>query len=1738
MINTTDTTTPVQQPPMDNGPIPPVSQFLSPPYPVEEDFSMLPPQQEGEYPPQIVPRYETPMSPEQYASGAELLSAASGAVVPSNVWTPTIFEQAAKDVIASLEGEEEEVRKQTLIEAASNPNLSLDARIELVNALARRNRYDANIVMRGAMARFSEHEASTVPEYQANEYMLQAAAAMENVPRHPIPETGAATGADDSYQRYEDLLTTIQQEALKYQKNIRASDIGGSIIPLTTQPLAYEIADAVELDATALKSVALVPSALIPASLLRLVGEKMEIDAMEAGIIPNLDGTYSEGTPEARQAWERRTKAVLDVLKTNSGTFSDVNNANAVYVLDKVFPSIVADRFANTEFNVQMLNEAADKLHRERNVLRNLIDNAPQLGTDEWLVNRNKAELAAIEEKISELERTATITPYAEAGSDFVSNLVDVLDLTLVGDAFKLSKFGYRAVSNRLTRANTVAPGTVGRDVAETLVEGQPTRLTSGDAPEDLLDAILPTVEGRSRVNSAINVSRALDEANETAIARMEGLINRPILMDAEREVGLAALRTRLGTSTTARPAQLMLANSTITPRIVENDYGLEIAGVFGRTEADAFGSINDARQAAVQLFGNKAPIRILSYESKDGGRLVDAVADEVGGKYYFSVRGEMKLETLTDFNKSLMFGDRAITPGFFTRMWWKFRTGEFAPLGTMSDIFDRQWSIVLNARGDAERPLKRMMLAKFEEAQNLAGGNQYEVSQLIRHFYNKGGQITKKDLEEAGTQLGFSVSNKMANAFFKFREGTDVVYRVADKYVRDLYIREGFEEVWGSAGRVGFGQRVAAPEKTTKVFNVERNAVESLNPTDMQNALDSGGTLMRMRTPIGDTRYALVTGKATVRPISGRGIINYIPGYFTKVTTGQYVIVGTRMVDGVLDRALLGHAATSSDAAKLVAQLRADPQFSKFSIGDPILDSSQKSVGEAGFIASNIIDNLGGYVFGERNANKLINGSPDIILDDYLDPVAAMIRAVDAVSHTVTKGDTITQLTQRVANSVRARAPDIDVSEVNEALVRTLRDRGFIKEADQAAAVLSHSNMLRGLPDTFSIMGETIFTGLEEAFSRTAAYLASKNMRGTGVVRGAASTAADIALSGGIGVVNAAMRLLHMAVVSSNVTAQLALQFAQPLLLAGLHPISLAKAYGTHALMGALLTGRKLGLNSVRIKAISKLVGLEANELGSLIKSLENKGLYDAVDSYNAMRQTTRNQTVDMAMRRAKETRRGMLGGELRRRAVKVSNLAAASGERGMRIAEIPFVESEKINQQITALAFYFADKAKGTAKLSSARYMDDLAGRVREITGSMTPERAFGLQRGLFKTVFQLTSFPWKMTKTVLPELFGGSRVWSKGEKSGIVAGQFLLYGMVGVPYGDKLLNMMNDAVLKDAPVNPEERSQFEKLYFDPTTQAFLRGLLTESLINHAINFISSDDDVSLEVSERFAPLGGGSFAVNAFMEVFTNPSMKSTIDLLFASPGVKASEVGQLIWDTMTLAMADVNNVEGIDFETRWEYIREKGLATMVSQYRREYMLLMHDAADGYVSGGGNISQESMNDFERQAFRFFGIQSTDRADYYRLREEYIIRRAERSQQEMLQEATEFANTYFTQLLERNRMLHDDKLPDDQLRLLRGAWIEEQNYLASVIFNDEPRMLEMVRDQISSKVLQAIENVETGKGLSQEQFLVQDIITRFGTLDDPQLTVNKIQNSSLPPELKAQVMSAWYKYVEEQEQ
>lgn len=1672
----------------------------------------------------------TPMSDAQQEEARAMMyavTADSKFYTDPLAFTPQYFGEHVREMVRQLQGEEAAVRRDALLQVLSDPDLDVTGRIEIGRSIYKES-YDAAIARRSAMMNVAVSQAAQEPDDVATETLADAADAAEELPTSMSP--AYTDGVDIGLTPY-GWVTKIQQAYTQAEENTRFSDIAGSVIPFAYQTVTSEIASKLGMDMEKYGAW------LAQGSVMREIGRELELRWREA----------ENGTPEEREAFTNDVNAVLEVLKNNSGTFDDTNNAISTVILSEAFPYVLRGESALDAIEVPRQEAIAEEaLARFNSAKANM----------EAYVKAGNNELAAQAKEEMEIARADRIAAVSAAGRDdrgmtfneWLGNFSSIDDLLLVGGlatniAQAALKAGRRTLPRNITTTNKAAPDIVVAAVQRGLTTDATVLGARVEKPE-LLQAVLPNVRP-VEVDSSVNAALRLTEEERFALEQSKANVGYVRYSADEQAEAVSEITDSFLKNTDAAPAAINVANSNVRLFQTEGgDTAVRVAGVFGASPTAPFRSGAAAREAARKVFGSDANVRVLKYDPADGGKLVDAPEGAWGrGKFYFSVDTNIPYEAAVNVNQRLAFGEGAIRPGLVNRWWWK-TLGKgrnmFNPLSQLGTVFDARWIDELHSSRDAAGAVRAGLLKALDDSVKRLSSDEYEAfNSILREGSKAARTYTVDELRTVAQAGGYQLTDNIQRSYYQFRRALDAQHEVMDTFARKRLLADGFKEVAGPLGRVGFAKPVAIPSGSITVFDPIKNTHVKMTPSELRAAEKNGQMLMQLDRPIlrarSETSFVLAGGKVEVRALPARGVLPRVEGYIPRVYNAPYVVYGIK--DGV--EKALGTAATEADAAKLAARLKNVQQksngrrmqgYSNFTFRP---DRRTATMGESGVLAEEILGNLGGLGFGQRTASRLINGSKDIG-DNLMEPVEAAIRAADAVAYTVTKGDVIRQMEERAFAMAKTRMAGEEKVELIglEDYVNHFRSKGWDKEADQIEAVLAQTAVMRGMPDSVGLTAEAIYRGLESVFAR-----AKWN---TG-----AAWAAEKAAERADPVGGKLMALSHFATVATNWTGQIALQMAQPMLLTGLSgPQNVLRGYRT-ALTAMLplvwrhfASGGAIDPKAQRnlVRAVGKAAGMEADEAADFVAVIERTGIFDAVAMDTRMRIQARDRATELMLNRAQRKGAPKNGGFFRRQAAKLSRMAGTGKENVMLgVERAGFTTSEMFNQLVTFSTLYARDKATGVANLKNRRYVDSLVGRTREVTGSMVREASYGFQRGFGKLMFQFVSYPWKMTQLALPEALGGSRRFTQAEKNGILGAQFVMYGAAGVPFASYIINKINEYVAEHQGLLGDESGALVEAWNNPVVQTAFQGFLMDWSVNQIINLLS-DEESNLDVAGRFAPMGGTQFAIEKFTEPFLNPDAKSFVDLLLGQPGFTASKVGAYVQTLHHVTLAQAQELDTIPFDQRLEQLGKEGLALFVAQYRRELALELAESMDGFAMGGGMISQERMTEVEKMAFRLFNIQTTDREDYWKLRREFRNSRYQQGDEERTVQAREYANDYFNQLLRNNAMWHDQLLPQEQIERLRDDWVGNQSLLFSVAFNDDPEMLKLINEQVSGKILEVMNN--QGRTLA-EQRLVDDLTSKLKSgIDNPASLINRLMNSdALTDAQKAQVEQVRVHLFEEEE-
>lgn len=1661
----------------------------------------------------------TPIEGEQKEELRALLYAASGDskfYSDPLAFTPQFFGEHVKELVDQLRTEDEVVRRQALMQVLSDPDLDVTGRVEIASSLYNEG-YDASMVERHAMVRLAQAQAANEPADVAEETVLNAALSAEDLPTEILVDTPAYGDTANYYDTSLYALTVDLQAALQeMEEGERGLDIAGTMLPTAYTSITSEIAGILDMptekysawvaQGTAIRNMA------------------MELEARWLGL--------ESGNPEGRAKFAEDVRKVVDVLKNNSGVLGNGNNTIAAQLLVELFPRIFTNEFANAPLEARRKEELLEDAERriasaQRRIEIGIQTNDPGLRRQaEQELEAARADSVAARVRPGKLDITF---------NEFLGNFGAIDDLLLFGGmASELGKLSIRAgrrwLGRNIVNANRAAPEITINSVVRGLTTDDTLVMGVTVDKADLLRAVLPSTTLKESIDAAVNALPAVVRLQDEALRRAEANMGYQFYTDGERAAAVGEITEAVIKGTDAAPAALNLSGSTVSLlQTAGTTKEVLVQGVFGATSSSAFSSAKAAINAARKTFGSDANVRVLKYEAGDGGKLVD-VAEGAGGKgkFYFSVDTKIPYEAATNVNQRLAYGEGAIKPGYANRAWWSLQRGKarltFNPLSYMGTVFDKAWTARVNAAGSQELALKEAFTKQVQTAMDMVGGIELEaVNSLLRRGAFQSKTWTPAQLRDELAEGGYTWSQAIEDSYYAFRRGADTLYDVADQYTRKRLVAEGFQEISGPLGRIGFGKAASVPKESITVFDGVTNAHIRMSPSELRAAQADGKMLYELDRPIlraGDeTSYVLTGAKVEVRALPSSGVLPRVEGWIPRIYQQPYILYGVK--NGKEE--VVGTAATEADAAIMAERLRSEIGGGKWEGYENFgfrTDARTNNIGDTATLAADMLNNLGGTVFGQRTAHRLINASEDLG-DNMVEPIEALIRGADAVSYQVTKGDMIRQMEERAfayARAAMAGEPKANLVTLED-YIEHFRSMGtrdsktgkdWRKRADVLSSVVSQVHVMRSVPDTMAIMVETVYKGLESAFARAG-------------MNAASGWAARQAMKKNDPILNPIMQLSHFTAVATNVLGQALMQTMQPFVLLGtVGPVALQRGY-----TGAMAVGLNMALQESGgvvsrgvLKTLAYVSGMTLDELNQLTNLVRSSGILPSVLMDTRVSMRAKSRATEMSLARLNR-RKG--SGMTNARIAKLANMAKDFPANSLYMVErAGFSTMEQANQMVTMATLFARDK--GSRRISSRKYQDELIGATREMTGSMVPESSYGFQRGIFKPMFQFVSFPMKMMQLALPAALGGNRSLSGMQKAGMGAAQFLLYGELGVPFLPQVTTHINDYVLENKGLMGEDGNAIAELWMSEPVQIALQGFLIDYAVNTYLQ-TNVDENINLAISQRLAPMGGTQFAVDKFTAPFLDPSITSFVDMWLGIPGTKASAVGDYIGQVYDIALARARDLDTVPFEDRVEQIGKEGLAMFVSQYRREYVMDLADAMDGVVMRGGRISQERIHEVERIAFSAFGIDTKDRQAYYALRDAHRSAKRNMDRGGRANKAQEYADQYFEQLIRANAMWHDDALPQDRIRILRDDWVGQQNLLASVIFEDDPEMLALVTEQINGKVLRILEQDSL---ILAEQHLVDSITAdlKNNLLENPAGMINRLMhNKSVTDAQKAQV-------------
>ena len=1083
--------------------------------------------------------------------------------------------------------------------------------------------------------------------------------------------------------------------------------------------------------------------------------------------------------------------------------------------------------------------------------------------------------------------------------------------------------------------------------------------------------------------------------------------------------------------------------------------------------------------------------------------------AGTVKGEFFLQVKDSRAYDSAPSAYHSLAFGDKDIRTTLFGSKW-----NTFLPAGSIfrKEIFD---GVAMNT--NQRFAFNNLSLSLVKDVTRLGGSQQKMLSKILKEgeevnpATGRGTTYTPTQLREKG------LSEDGIKAYYSYRGATDVLYDVVNRQTRTKYLRDGVKDIQGKGGRIGFGKplprasdaisdiNVSRGRKDLDVYDAETNTYIRMDAAAVNKLYADGDSIARLNTPMlgkgGEASHVILSGKKGVRALGiPHNVVTRVEGYYPHMWSGNFIAYGITKAG---NRVALGISQTEKEAAELVRKMnekiaakKAAGKSSRFDEVGYSFDRSLSDVGQRGAMMEDLYVNMGGPVYGQRNGGRLRNISKSEG-DAMVEPIEALVRGMEIVGQSVTKGELAANMRQRLYNYARTEG----ILKNNDMIPRTLREAEeggvFVdnlakrKSVEKAKAYLKQIETLEFVPDT-------VDQHLSAFFARASNILAS--IPGA---KGLSRKAADLA-GRGADPMGTMMGLFHRFTIASNPIGQFALQGMQSLMLLGVAPAAYMQAVRQSAGMYMLVGFRSLGLHGGRMlsmtaddiakeaKTISKAVGIPADELMKLTDTIIESGLIDATGHHSAMRASVRS----AAEERMRASARALSRGTVSRVAGNFARGADAATFGAM--SKVGFEGGENLNRITTLLTFYNRDKARGVANLADPDYVRSLIGNVTEVTGSMIPEMGFSYQRGWLKAAFQFVSFQHKMVALMLPEKIGGSRVLTGKDKFGMVVAQFLLFGRRGAAHTDALYRAIeNEVVEQEAAGNGE--GALVQAWRDPDTQAFMQGYLLDYQVNQLIQGLTDGEVPEFDISARFAPGGGSEFIAERLFELSRHP-----ITAFFGLAGERGSEIYKYMKRSYEIALAQTQDLDNIPVDERAEELVKKGGTLMFSAYNRHLAVEAAKKYDGYISAGGSVTEGFSGDLEEALFKHFGIMTKDRESLYQAMDKYgEDMQSDSAGGKKDKELQQLAQEYYANLIFRAVKLDKETPSQAVWENLMDEWVREQGLLFSMLPPDDAAR---VSDLVHQRVSRTMENPDSAERVFVERLTSKILSNGFGS-DGPKV-------------------------------
>jgi hypothetical protein len=1608
------------------------------------------------------------------------------------------------EAIYNLSLAEGEARQQRAMQILNRTDLAPEDRIELVKTIERESEIpDVNIVHRNWLSTEaqSEYASKGDDDEAAFEDALEYVANEPRLPR-PVITPEAEVSTEEMRQAYEQFLNMVQEDADK------RSYIG--IETLITPAL---IADekvrtgALELLPNLVPFQTAVPVSRIAARLQDVINQ-FGGKSVAYGRGSTLIGTTLREMRETIETLpvEQKMKfagEVLRVLKPNGEALRYENAHITAYVWKELFYKDLTgqDRIAvaTDEQNKAYFHAKGQADHFARRALHET-----DLGTKRsYNVQAHEWERKALDISVNSGGRM-----WDDMNRPTFMQWLDdmaVLDYAGLGWLAKGTiKAGQRYMSGGLRALTRVAPDKATK-LAVDMLHDPRVRAKVGDMiGEDVVETFLP---------------KAVKEAEEAGINGIGELLARRERV--RQEIG----RTRIeGSGVTAtqqhafedelratlgQTARATMHQDKSVFTIAED--GVEYVARYGRTESKPFATLSTARKALEDL---PEHARVVQMDRATGKYQVvgDAEAATKRGEFYVAY-GDKRT-----YDSSRTMWEEAALP--LAQVRDPMLSSSVAPLAKMwnwflptDSMFGKDISNEIVGWAMRSPAIMRMHQDLITTLPTLKHGEQMQVAALLKQGEDMGTVFRVEEIKNVFPRA----SDKTITAYYEARALADEMYSLANSQQRTEWFRSGVKHFANDNGEIGYGKVLSTADaaigdiktgySTLHVYDPDTAQFLTMSRSDIDGLYKKGMTLGRMEDLVQgkgfkEATHTILNGKTTrVRELP-RQVLKKRPGYYTHIFKGNHVVYG---VSPAGNKVALATAMTVGDAKAEVARIQRimsrlsrsgktapyDPSTITYrfdrSLRDPLVTTKE---------AADPIFGATSKVYGKRSGYLLRNASKSHG-ENLVDPIESLLRGMELVSHSVSKGNLVKHMEQRLYNTLRLMEKQTGQRILKDPrkIAKTPDDinynPAYAKDHRKVLAYMQQIDMVRHIPDAVE---RNIATGLvwaSELFDNVAAKIAKLPLPG------AKSVSADVDRLGGK-LVSAATRgvdptrlmteIAHRVYIASNPIQQFALQMSQALMLTGIAPIDLPVAVGRTVPFLTLLYSRAYNATPEAYERVlsiaAKATGMKTSEVKQVVGVLERSGLIDSVSMHTQIRTTARSQAHMRELATASAANRNSIGRKF------MEGLQKVDEQTYGRLSQMGFEAGETNNRVVTFLTLYGRDKRKGIADLSSPAYIQNIVGETNTLVGSMLRETSMGYQRGWLKAAFQFVAFQHKMAALSLT-----NKTLTPKQRIGIAASQFLLFGSRGAFHLDAARRAFDKWIVNYEASSPDEKSKMVELYYAPETQSVLDGIVFDWGVNELVRTVGGKDTPDFAWNERIAPGGGSELMTQTLMEMINNPTEKvfglggnlahpvDAYDVIRGENPRYGSKLMKFFDQARKVTLAQSKDMDDVPVEERMKMLAKEGLAGAFSGYDKYLTAAAAQKMGGWITATGNVVDGTDSELEYFFSSALGLTTEDRQAWYDASD--LIYGETRNNKKKHEDTLDLiANQFFQRQVAEATKFSGSTFNEDVYIEMQGKLQQNQAFLLSFL---APREQEYVSEKIGEQLKELVDN---RKDSAQEVF------------------------------------------------